>query len=68
MPLFQVYTEANARQLSYLIERLNSCPMNFHAGASASIEETVERAYWDQVMTGLRRGLDKNDRLARVLH
>jgi hypothetical protein len=42
--------------------------MRLPADDDAPVEEMVERAYWDQVMAGLRRGLDESERLAKVLH
>jgi hypothetical protein len=33
-----------------------------------AIEDMVERAYWGQLMTSLRRGLDESQRQARVRH
>ncbi len=68
MPVILIRSEAKSRQLSYLIERLKTCPMRLLADDGAPVEEMVERAYWDQVMAGLRRGLDESERLAKVLH
>ncbi len=62
------YCEARARQLAYLAEQLNACPMEGPAGDGAQIEDMVERAYWGQAMACLRRGLDESERLAKVLH
>jgi hypothetical protein len=42
--------------------------MRLPADDDAPVEEMVERAYWDQVMGGLRRGLDESERIAKVLH
>lgn len=68
MPGILIRSEAKVRHLSYLIERLKTCPMKLPALDGASVEEIVERAYWDQAMAGLRRGLDESERLATVLH
>ena len=68
MPLILIRCEAKARHLAYLIERLNTCPMELATDNDAPVDETVERAYWEQAMAGLRRGLDKSERLTKVLH
>lgn len=68
MPLILIRSEAKSRHLSYLIERLKTCPMKLPADDGAPVEEMVERVYWDQAMAGLRRGLDESERLARMLH
>jgi hypothetical protein len=68
MPVILIRSEAKSRHLSYLIERLKTCPITLPADDGAPVEEMVERAYWDQVMGGLRRGLDESKRLAKVLH
>jgi hypothetical protein len=68
MPLILIRCEAKARHLSYLVERLKTCPMKLPADDGAPVEDMVERAYWEQAMAGLRRGLDKSERLTKVLH
>jgi hypothetical protein len=68
MPVILIHSEAKSRHLSYLIERLKTCPMKLSAVDGAPVEEMVERVYWDQAMAGLRRGLDESERLARMLH
>ena len=68
MPLVLIRYETKARHLSYLIEQLKTCPMKLPTDDSAPVDEIMERAYWEQAMAGLRRGLDKSERLAKVLH
>jgi hypothetical protein len=68
MPLILMRCEARARHLAYLIEQLKICPMEEPAGDGAPVEDMVERAYWGQVMAGLRRGLDESERQAKVRH
>jgi hypothetical protein len=68
MPIILIRSDAKFRHLSYLAERLKTCPMRLPADDDAPVEEMVERAYWDQVMAGLRHGLDDSERLAKVLH
>lgn len=68
MPIILIRSDAKSRHLSYLTERLKTCPMRLPADDYAPVEEMVERAYWDQVLGGLRRGLDESERLAKVLH
>jgi len=68
MPLILIRCEAKARHLSYLVEQLKTCPMELPADDGASVEDMVERAYWGQVMAGLRRGVDESERQAKVRH
>jgi hypothetical protein len=68
MPLILIRCEARARHLAYLIERLKICPMKLPADDGAPVEDMVERAYWEQAMAGLRRGLDESERQAKVRH
>jgi hypothetical protein len=60
--------EARARHLTYLTQQLSSCLMGEPSSEDAAIEDMVERAYWGQAMTSLRRGLDESQRQARVRH
>jgi hypothetical protein len=57
--------EAKARHLAYLIEQLNTCPMEEPTGDGAQVDE-MERAYWGQAIAALRRGLD--ERQIKVRH
>ena len=68
MPVILVRSDAKSRHLSYLTERLKTCPMRLPADDRAPVEEIVERAYWEQAMAGLRRELDNSERPAKVLH
>jgi hypothetical protein len=68
MPIMLIRSDAKSRHLSYLTERLKTCPMRLPADDDAPVEEMVERVYWDQAMAGLRRGLEQSERLAEVLH
>jgi hypothetical protein len=68
MPIMLIRSDAKSRHLSYLTERLKTCPMRLPADDDAPVEEMVERVYWNQAMAGLRRGLEQSERLAEVLH
>ena len=68
MPLILIRCEARARRLAYIVEQLNACPIVGPAGDGAPIEDMVERAYWGQAMSCLRRGLDESERQAKVRH
>ena len=66
--LILIRDEARARHLAYLTQQLNGCPMGKPSSDEAAIEDMVERAYWGQLMTSLRRGLDESQRQSRVRH
>jgi hypothetical protein len=68
MPFISIHCEARARHLSYLVERLKTCPMKLPADDGAPVKDMVERAYWEQAMAGLRRGFDESERQAKVRH
>ena len=68
MPHISIRCEARARHLGYLVERLKICPMEEPVGDGSQVEDMVERAYWVQVMAGLRLGLDESERQAKVRH
>jgi hypothetical protein len=65
MALILIRDEARTRHLTYLTQQLSSC---LTSSEDAAIEDMVERAYWGQLMTSLRRGLDESQRQARVRH
>ena len=68
MALILIRSDARARHLAYLGQQLSSCPMGEPAGDDEAVEDMVERAYWGQAMTSLRRGLDESQRQERVRH
>jgi hypothetical protein len=68
MALILIRDEARARHLTYPTQQLSSCLMGAFSNKDAAIENVVERAYWAQAMTSLRRGLDESQRQARVQH
>lgn len=68
MALILIRDDARARHLAYLTHQLNGCPMEEPSSDEASVEDMVERAYWGQAMSSLRRGLDESQRPARVWH
>ena len=68
MPLILICCEAKARHFAYLTDRLSTCPTEEGARDSEPVENMVERAYWGQVMAGLRRGLDESERQIKVQH
>lgn len=57
--------EAKARRLEYLIEQLNT--MEAPDGSGKPVDE-MARAYWEQLIAGLCRGLVENERQAKVRH
>jgi hypothetical protein len=68
MALIRIRGEAKARHLAYLDQQLSAYPTGESTGTDAAVEDRVERAYWGQAMTSLRRGLDESQREERVRH
>jgi hypothetical protein len=68
MALILIRDEARARHLAYLTQQLNSCPMGEPSSDDAAVEDMVERAYWGQTMSSLRRGLDESEQHEIVRH
>ncbi len=68
MALILIRGEARARHLAYLTQQLNSCPMGETSSDDAAVEDMVERAYWGQTMSSLRRGLDESQQQEIVRH
>ena len=68
MALILIRDEARARHLAYLTQQLNSCPMGEPSSDDAAVEDMVERAYWGQTMSSLRRGLDESQQQEIVRH
>ena len=68
MALVLIRDEARARHMAYLTQQLNGCPMGESSGDEGVVEDLVERAYWGQTMSSLRRGLDESHRQERVRH
>ena len=60
-----VRCEAKARHLEYLVEQLNTVEA---PGGSGKPVDEMARAYWEQMIAGLCRGLAENERQAKVRH
>jgi len=60
-----VRCEAKARHLEYLVEQLNTVEA---PGGSGKPVDEMARAYREQMIAGLCRGLAENERQAKVRH
>jgi len=64
---YSIHPETKARQLDYLIEQLND-RLAEEPGRSGKLEDEIKRAYWAQMISSLYRGLEENERRAKVRH
>ena len=60
--------KASARRLTYLSEKLSPGTFENPAPDSEQFEKMVERVYWMQMLSSLRRGLVQSERPAQVRH